>query len=164
MITHRQLLSAAWALAAVGALTTIGAWATAVPTLPPVAAADVPSASQPTPRDTSGLAAAAAATRRRDPFRLERRPANVRYDPWAPVLPAGPTPPAPRRPALALVGLLGGPPWQALVEGIPGREGGVLLRLGDSVNGFEFRTLRGDTVVVAGLDTTWTLTPRRAWR
>jgi hypothetical protein len=164
MIAHRQLLGAAWALAAVSMVASIGAWSTAVPRVAPPAAADLTSAGRPARPDTNGLAAAAAATRRRDPFRLERRPTSVRYDPWAPLVPAGPAAPAPSRPALALVGLLGGPPWHALVEGIPGREGGVLMQLGEEVNGIRFRALRGDTVLVSGLDTTWTLTPRRAWR
>jgi len=109
------------------------------------------------------LAASAAGLRLHDPFRIERKPANVRYNPWEPVVVSAPAA-APVRPALSLAGLLGGPPWNALLEGVPGNESGVLLQLGDSANGIRFVALRGDTVVLAGFDTTWSLTARRAWR
>ncbi len=78
-------------------------------------------------------------------------------------MPVATPPPAPAKPPLALAGLLGGPPWNALIDGIPGRETGVLLQLGDSANGVRFVAVRGDTVVLAGFDTTWSLTARRPW-
>jgi len=157
-----KLLTAIGALAAAGS---IAAWATAIPvsaieqsdTKPPRAAAAAAGT------DTVALATFVTRLRLRDPFRLDRKPAEVRYNPWEPV--TGTTPaPKPAKPALTLAGLLGGPPWNALVEGIPGREGGVLVQLGDSANGVRFVALRGDTVVLAGFDTTWSLTARRAWR
>lgn len=142
----------------------IAAWATAIPASTPTSSRGaVGTAAPETPApDTMALAASAARLRLHDPFRLERKPADVRYDPWQPVT----TPAiaaAPVRPTLSLAGLVGGPPWNALVEGIPGRESGALLLLGDSAGGLRFVALRGDTVVLAGFDTTWSLTARRAW-
>jgi hypothetical protein len=146
------------------ALCSIGAWATAIPS-PAIDAPRVDvTAAAPARADTTALAAFAARLLAHDPFRLDRTPADVRYNPWAPVAAATPPPPAPPRPPLALAGLVGGPPWNALIEGIPGHEGGVLLQLGDSANGVRFVALRGDTVVLAAFDTTWSLTARRAWR
>jgi hypothetical protein len=97
-----------------------------------------------------------------DPFRLERRPADVAYRPELEGAP--PPPPGPPKPALALQGILGGPPWEAIVEGLPGREGGVVVRVGDRAGALLVRRVTRDTVVIAGLDTTWTLTMRSAWR
>jgi hypothetical protein len=68
------------------------------------------------------------------------------------------TPPKPR---LVLRGILGGPPWDALIEGIPGREGSAVVRTGDKLAGLLIRSVRRDTVVVRGADTTWKLTMGR---
>ena len=147
-------------LALAGSVT---AWVTAIPDTAFEERAVALGVGPPVAVDTARLAMSAARLRLRDPFRLDRKPADVRYNPWQPVVVA-PPPPAPVRPQLSLAGLLGGPPWNALVEGIPGREGGVLLHLGDSVSGVRFVALRGDTVVLVAFDTTWTLTTRRTWR
>ena len=69
----------------------------------------------------------------RDPFRLERKPSDVAYGPAMET--TAPPPPSPPRPALAVVGIVGGPPWEALVEGIPGRQSSVLVRRGDTLAG-----------------------------
>ena len=118
---------------------------------------------QPARADTTALATQAARLRARDPFRLDRKPAAVRYNPWETVTAPVATPPR-ALPPLALAGLVGGPPWNALIEGVPGAEGGFLLTLGDSAKGILFTALRGDTVFLVGFDTTWSLTPRRPWR
>ena len=96
----------------------------------------------------------------RDPFRLERRPSSVAFG----ALPAAPTAPADpsRRPRLILSGIFG-PPWQAVLEGIPGREGSVVARVGDVFGELRIRSIRRDTVVVQGADTTWKLTVRNVW-
>ena len=96
----------------------------------------------------------------RDPFRLERRPSTVAFG----VLPVAPTAPADpsRRPRLILSGIFG-PPWQAVLEGIPGREGSVVARVGDVFGELRIRSIRRDTVVVQGADTTWKLTVRHVW-
>lgn len=82
--------------------------------------------------------------------------------------PAGPSPSflpsaqiSASRPRLQLRGLVGGPPWDALIEGVPGRDGAVLVRTGESVGGLTVRAIRRDTVFIRGSDTTWTLTLSR---
>jgi len=56
-----------------------------------------------------------------------------------------------------------GPPWQAVLEGIPGKQGSVVVRVGDVFGELRIRSIRRDTVVVQGADTTWKLTVRRTW-
>ena len=95
-------------------------------------------------------------------FRPDRAPADTVPAAPAPSAPPGPpTPPAPPKPALLLRGVLGGPPWDALVEGFPGKRGSVVVRAGDVIAGLTVRAVRKDTVIVQGADTTWTLTMRR---
>lgn len=142
---------------------TIATWTTVVPSPPPTERSVQAGAPAPTALDTVALRTSAVRLRSRDPFRLERKPADVQYNPWQPVVVA-PPPAPPVRPPLALAGLLGGPPWSALIEGIPGRDGSVLLQLGDSASGVRFVAVRGDTVVLAAFDTTWSLTEKPTWR
>ncbi len=100
----------------------------------------------------------------RDPFRPDRRQAPLPYSPLADGMPAPPpSPPAPPKPALVLRGTIGGPRWEALIEGIPGRQGSTLVRHGDTLGGLKIRRISRDTVVVRGMDTTWTLTVKRTW-
>jgi len=152
-------------IGAVAAAGSIAAWATAIPAVTPEPGGTEPprGAVAPAATDTVALTTLAARLRLRDPFRLDRKPADVRYNPWEPVAVVPPVA-KPPKPPLALAGLLGGPPWNALIEGVPGRETGLLIQLGDSANGVRFVALRGDTVVLAGFDTTWSLTARRPWR
>jgi len=70
-------------------------------------------------------------------------------------------PPHPAAPQLVLRGIIGGPPWEAIIDGIPGHEAGVLLRAGQGMAGVAIRTVRRDTVVARGFDTTWVLTLSR---
>lgn len=98
----------------------------------------------------------------RDPFRLERRPSAV---PYSPALESAPAPPSrPPRPALAVAGIVGGPPWEALLDGVPGRQGTVLVRRGDTLGGLRVRSVAKDSVRITGMDTTWVLTIRRVWQ
>jgi hypothetical protein len=130
---------------------------------------------RPTPPSPSPLPQAAAAPRRfnadsiaratdyavaNDPFRLSRRPATVAY---APALEGLAPPPVVRqpRPNFVLRGIVGGPPWSAIVDGVPGREGSVLLRRGDSVAAFVVRVVGRESVIIKGADTTWQLTVKR---
>ena len=108
------------------------------------------------------LVAAAAATVQRDLFRLERRPSGVPYVVNALAVTA-PTEPAAPRPVLSLTGVIGGPPWQGVVNGIPGTEGSVLVQVGSVVNGFTVKAVAESTAVIVGPDTTWTLTLKRGW-
>ncbi len=96
-----------------------------------------------------------------DPFRAGRRPSPVAYQPTRDGAP--PPPPRATRPGLALSGIIGGPPWSAVLEGVPGRDGGSVVRTGDTLGGLKVRAAGRDTVVIIGMDTTWRLTVRRAW-
>ena len=71
-------------------------------------------------------------------------------------------PPAPTpRPVLILSGILWGAQPEALVDGIPGSDGSRLMHRGDSLGGIRLRSLTRDHVVLAGMDTTWTLFIRK---
>ncbi|MGH7720461.1 MAG: hypothetical protein ACREON_16645 [Gemmatimonadaceae bacterium] len=114
--------------------------------------------------DADTLESAALAVVESDPFRLERRPASAIYRPeleGAP-LEALPPPPPPK-PMLTLGGVAGGPPWEAVVDGIPGREGPVVVRAGQALGDFRVRSVGRDTVVIQGADTVWRLTLRKPW-
>ena len=92
----------------------------------------------------------------RDPFRADRRPSAVAFEP-ARAEGAPPLPPPRSRPSIVVTGvLLGGTP-AAILEGLPGVEGSRLLSVGDRVGEIVVRTITGDRVVVANADTSWTL-------
>jgi hypothetical protein len=95
-----------------------------------------------------------------DPFRLSRQPATVAYSPALEGL-APPVVVRPPRPALVLRGIVGGPPWSAILDGIPGRDGSIVVRRGDSLGTLVVRAVGRDTVIINGADTTWRLTVKR---
>lgn len=101
------------------------------------------------------------------PFRLDRRPAVQYDDPLLhdapPMLLPAPEPPS--RPDLRLQGIVGrAGRWEAVLDGVPGREGGVLVRMGDTLpSGLRVQQVGADTVLVTASDTTWTLVVRRTW-
>lgn len=109
------------------------------------------------------LAAAVRRIAEHDPFRIDHRPASASYRPdletAAPTQPVQPPP----RPVLVLAGTVGGPPWAALVEGIPGREGAVLVRAGDVLGTLTVRTVKRDTVTIQARDTVWRLSLKKPW-
>lgn len=111
--------------------------------------------------DNDSLAAAADYAAEHDPFRLARRPSDVPYIPG--IESAPPPQPAPPKPVLLLTGILGGPPWQGVVEGFPGARGSTVVRAGQRVGDLDVVQVTRDAVVVEGADTTWTLRVRRAW-
>lgn len=96
------------------------------------------------------------------PFRPDRRPPARAYEPAQPggSSVAGEAPP---RPALRLAGLLWGSVPRVIVEGVPGREGAVLLSRGDTAGGLLVRRIEPGRAVIRGYDTTWVLTPRGLW-
>lgn len=96
------------------------------------------------------------------PFRPDRRAAPRRYEPS----PTGGEPAAASpslRPSLRLAGLLWGSVPRVVLEGVPGREGAVVLTAGDTAGGLRVRRLEPGRAVIAGHDTTWVLTPRGLW-
>jgi hypothetical protein len=98
-----------------------------------------------------------------DPFRLANAPAAVRFNPSnengssgaiAMVAP-------PVRPNMTLKAIVGGPPWQAIVDGIPGQPQGTIVRAGNAFDKLVARAVTRDSVVIRGPDTTWVLSFRR---
>lgn len=91
-----------------------------------------------------------------DLFRRERQqPDSAASAPAAQL--TTPRPSLPPKPNLTLRGLLGGPPWDAILEGLPGRDGSYVVRAGDSIGGLRIRSVRRDGVTIRGMDTTWQL-------
>ncbi len=150
-----------WAVAiALGAAAGVGARAPRDAQVPGVRAVSAPTA-PPEHVTRSDIDVAVIALTEADPFRAGRHPSPIAYQPTRDGAP--PPPPRATRPGLAVSGIIGGPPWSAVLEGVPGREGGSVVRTGDTLGGLQVRAVRRDTVVVIGMDTTWRLTVRRAW-
>lgn len=102
-----------------------------------------------------------------NPFRLDRAPAPLSATDLAasgadPGMPH-PYQPPPPRPQLSVSGIAG-PPWRAVLEGVPGREDGVVVQRGDELGDLRIRDVTATTVVVAAPDTTWRLPVRRPWQ
>lgn len=91
-----------------------------------------------------------------DPFRLDRHPPRP---PLGPVTTSPSVVSAPLH--LALTGISGGPPWHAIVSGIPGHDGGVVVNTGDTLGGVRIGAIRRDTVIVQMGDSSLTFTLRR---
>ena len=102
------------------------------------------------------LADAEDATVSNDPFRLANAPASVRFDPAVEGESASPAVPV-VRPTLVLKAIIGGPPWQAVIDGIPGQPPGTIAGPGARFDKLVVRSVTRDTVVVQGPDTTWSL-------
>jgi hypothetical protein len=64
---------------------------------------------------------------------------------------------APLRPKFVLRGLIGGPPWDVIIDGLPGRPAGTVVRDGETVAGFSIQVTGQSAVRVHGADTTWVL-------
>ena len=97
----------------------------------------------------------------RDPFRVGRTLAPVGFSP-NPVEPSY-APPDPPKPVLLLTGIVWGAEPSAVIEGLPGIEGGRLMRPGDVAVGIRLQRITAGHVVLSGMDTTWTLSVRRPW-
>jgi hypothetical protein len=102
--------------------------------------------------------------RQRNPFRLERAPTSQPYGAPPAVDVPQIQPDAQPRPVLRVGGIVGGPPWKALIEGIPGREAGLLLAVGEEWNGFRLVWVRRDSVKVTTPDTPLILGLKQVWR
>lgn len=115
--------------------------------------------------DTGRLRHSAQVVISSDPFRLQREPAPLRFEPYRnrDIVAATPVPSTPR-PVLVLRGIVGGPPWEALVEGFPGKSGPSVVRPGDRIGDLLIRAVRRDTVIVQGMDSTWRLALSHRWQ
>ncbi len=89
-----------------------------------------------------------------DPFRISNRPSAVRHG-QAP-LPERP-PAAAYRPQLLLKAIVGGPPWTAIIGGVPGQRGDVILAVGEQADSLRVRAIDRQSVTLVGPDTVWIL-------
>ena len=94
-------------------------------------------------------------------FRLSRLPADVRFARRVPVVAVQAAPPPRVRPRLVLKGIVGGPPWRAILDGLPGSPPGTIVATGGVFETLTIAAITRDTVVVQGADTTWRLTLSR---
>lgn len=97
-----------------------------------------------------------------DPFRLSNEPALAAFDPdvgdgGPSALASAPQP----RPILTLKAIVGGPPWQAVVDGLPGQLPNTVVQSGSVFDKLVARAVTRDSVVIQGPDTTWILSFRR---
>lgn len=107
------------------------------------------------------LRAAAETTVDNDPFRLSNSPPDID----ATARSNGPRPAAPPRPShptLMLKAITGGPPWQAIIGGMPGQNGDALVTPGAAFGALTVQSITRDAVVVRAPDTTWTLSLKRS--
>ena len=103
-----------------------------------------------TPRS---LRVAAESTVDNDPFRLSNSPPDID----ATARSNGPRPAAPPRPShptLMLKAITGGPPWQAIIGGMPGQNGDALVTPGAAFGALTVQSITRDAVVVHAPDTT----------
>lgn len=114
------------------------------------------------PATDSALAEAEERTVVNDPFRLSNTPSSLRYDPAVDNPTGGIGSPviAQSRPSLVLKAIVGGPPWQAVIDGIPGQPPGTLAVQGSRFDHFLIKAITRDSVIVQGVDTAWVLSFR----
>jgi len=138
-------------------LGTLAAEASTVPSSPAMRAA-------PVIRDRVQLAdsiiAAADYVATHDPFRIGHEPSLVAFG-----SPPAANPPAIQRPTLTLVGMVGSDTrWSAIIAGIPGRDGHLVVQTGDTAGGLRVRRVDASSAVIEGRDTTWILRRGSPWR
>jgi hypothetical protein len=144
-----------WCATIVAAATMMGVWIWADRISQPVIgrALSAANAADPTMFDADSLAAAADEVVSGDLFESDRVPSEL-----APITTVPPSPaPVRQYSRLVLRGVVGGPPWDVIVDGVPGRASGTVVREGETVSGLSFRVLTRDSVRVRTADTTWTL-------
>ncbi len=101
----------------------------------------------------------------RNPFRRDRRPAVQAYHTAGGATPSGVERPVPLppRPPLQVSGVAWGTPPSAVLEGLPGHDGGIVVHAGDTLGGVVVVRIARTDVQVQGFDTTWTLQVRQPW-
>jgi hypothetical protein len=131
--------------------------------LPPGPGAVV-EAGPPEPPSGPTLDSTASAVAMQAPFRRSRRQARAAYDPSVSDAPVAVAEPAVAKPALVLAGFALGDRPIAVLEGVPGFDGPLVLAEGESAAGVRIRRVRQGGVVVVGYDTLWTLVLKEPWR
>jgi hypothetical protein len=162
-VSTTRLEIALWISTAVVVLGVRTAWKRAAAELPPLPAAVYPGPSPIKVWEPDSLTVRAERVITSNPFRVDRRPSQV---PFQPQLQGGAMIPPlirPPRPTLVLSGIMGGPPWHAVLEGLPGQQGSTVVTAGQTVGAFTIRRVSRDSAVVQGMDTTWRLGVRRSW-
>jgi hypothetical protein len=95
-----------------------------------------------------------------DPMDARAEEVEVAGDP---VFLAAPDPvPAPLV-AVVMRGVVG-PPWLALLDGVPERQGVVLVAQGDTLGSIHVVRVSADAVTLRSADSTWTLQLTSKWR
>lgn len=96
-----------------------------------------------------------------DPFRLSNTPPTVRFNPASDAaIGVGVSLPV-VRPTLSLKAIVGGPPWQAIVDGLPGVSPGTMIQPGAVFDKLAVRAVTRDSVIIQGPDTAWVLSFRK---
>ena len=90
-----------------------------------------------------------------NPFRLDRRGVEATVVEVAPPV-VDTAPPKPSALELMLRGTFGGPVWEALVEGLPGVRGAVVVKAGLTFGPFLIVSVKKDSLVVRSGDQQWT--------
>ena len=103
-----------------------------------------------------------------DVFRIARHSSSAEYDGRIGAAPSGPTAPQftappPTKLTLTLRAIIGGPPWQGVIDGVPGHGEGLIVRPGDRIERLMVRSIGKDTVIIQAPDTTYRLTLRSEW-
>jgi hypothetical protein len=150
----RQIEGALWCVAVLSLAAVSAAVVHAHPARHSTLASSTASMDDVSMYDQTTLTRAADSVIANDAFRTERRPARIAFG--MPPVTAGEST-RPPRPQLTLGGIIGGPPWRAIVNGIPNHNGGTIVAPGDTLGGLRIRSIRRDVVVVQGQDTIWTL-------
>lgn len=99
----------------------------------------------------------------RNPFRPERSPSPVEYDPGQPGAPEDVPVPAPARPTFALRGIVQAEHPRAVIEGFPGTTQAVAVHIGQQFGDFTVDDITMDAVIIRGADTTWMLKVEVPW-
>ena len=99
----------------------------------------------------------------RTPFRAARSPAVRPYDLNHGAVEVVEAPQV-SRPRLTLAGIVWEPEPVAIIEGLPGGDGGRVVRRGEVVGGLKLKRIERNRVVITGLDTTWNLSVKEPWQ
>jgi len=102
-------------------------------------------------RDSISALVALAGTR--SPFRfIDPEPVATSEEPLTPLSSTvAPTP------TFLLKAIVGGPPWQAVIQGVPGSEGDRVVRQGERVADLTVLAIAREAVVIRWIDSTWTM-------